>query len=407
MSKKDYYDLLGVTKSASADDLKKAYRKLAMKYHPDKNPGDKESEKKFKEINEAYDVLKDPDKKAAYDRYGHAAFEQGGGQGGFNPGGFGGGFDFSGGFGGANFADIIDEVFGEFSGQGRRGQSQQRDAALRGNDIRYNLEITLEEAFTGLTSTLRFSAPCPCTSCNGSGAEGGAAPVQCKTCHGRGKLRFQQGFFTVERTCSACQGVGQSIDKPCRPCSGTGRMKKERTIEVKIPAGVDEGTRIRLGGDGEAGLRGGPSGDLYVFIHIKPHRFFKRHEHDIACKVPIPMTTAALGGEVEVPSIEGAAVKIKIPAGTQSNHQFRLKGKGMSLLRSTSRGDMYVETIVETPVNLTKRQKELLEEFEKGDEEHASSPQSAGFFSKVKDFFDDLSGATPKGKNKTSSKKEK
>ncbi len=403
MSKEDYYALLGLTKNASADDLKKAYRKLAMKYHPDKNPGDKEAERKFKEINEAYDVLKDPDKKAAYDRYGHAAFEQGHGAstgGGFNPGGFGaGGFDFSGGFSGTHFADIIDEVFGEFSGHGRKGQ--QRETTLRGNDIRYNLEITLEEAFKGLNSTLRFSALSQCTSCKGSGAEGGAAPSQCKACHGRGKLRFQQGFFTIERTCSTCQGSGQSIDKPCRPCATTGRTKKERKLEVKVPAGVDEGTRIRLGGEGEAGTRGGPSGDLYVFIHIKPHRFFKRSEHDISCKVPIPMTTAALGGEIDVPSIDGAAVKIKIPAGTQSGHQFRLKGKGMTILRSNTHGDMYVEAVVETPVNLSKKQKDILEEFEKADKDHSSSPQSAGFFGKVKEFFDDLGGNSSRDKGKS------
>lgn len=403
MSKKDYYDVLGAPKTASADELKKAYRKLAMKYHPDKNPGDKESEKKFKELNEAYDVLKDADKRAAYDRFGHAAFEQGGGgQGGFNPGGFGGGFDFNGGgFGGANFSDIIDEVFGEFSGQGR---SRQKEASLRGNDMRYNLEISLEDAFRGMTAPLRFSAPAPCAQCKGTGAEGGAAPTSCKPCQGRGKLRFQQGFFTIERTCSTCQGSGQSIDKPCRPCSGSGRTKKERTLEVKIPSGVDEGTRIRLSGEGEAGLRGGSAGDLYVFIHVKPHRFFKRKEHDIHCKVPITMTTAALGGEVDVPSIEGTAVKIKIPAGTQGGHQFRLKQKGMSILRAATRGDMYVEVLVETPVNLSKRQKELLEEFAQNDDTSTSSPQSSGFFGKVKEFFDDL-GGSPSPSHKKGSKK--
>ncbi len=392
MSKKDYYELLGVSKAASADELKKAYRKLAMKYHPDKNPGDKEAEKKFKEINEAYEVLKDPDKKAAYDRYGHAAFEQGmGGGGGFNPGGFGaGGFDFTGAGFGSHFSDIIDEVFGGFGGGSQRsGQSSQR-----GNDIRYNLEITLEEAFRGITKNIRFHVPSACSPCKGSGSEGGSSATTCKTCQGRGKLRFQQGFFTVERTCSACGGAGSTIDKPCKTCSGSGRVRKEKNLEVKIPGGVDEGTRIRLSGEGEAGLRGGPHGDLYVFVHVKSHRFFKRDEHDIHCKVPIPMTKAALGGEVEVPSIDGSAVNIKIPSGTQGGHQFRLKGKGMSILRSQSRGDMYIEAVVETPMNLSKKQKELLEQFEKESKGDSTSPQSAGFFKKVKDFFDDL------GKNK-------
>lgn len=386
MSKKDYYELLGVTQSASADELKKAYRKMAMKYHPDKNPGDKESEKKFKEINEAYEVLKDADKKAAYDRYGHAAFEQGGGGGGFNPGGFGaGGFDFGGGFGG-NFSDIIDEVFGGFSGGGHRSaQSSQR-----GNDIRYNLDITLEEAFKGISKNISFHVPTACSPCKGTGSEGGTSAKQCKTCNGRGKLRFQQGFFTVERSCSACGGVGSTIEKPCKTCTGSGRVRKEKKLEVKIPAGVDEGTRIRLSGEGEAGLRGGPSGDLYVFLHVKPHRFFKRDEHDIYCKVPIPMTKAALGGEIEVPSIDGSAVSIKIPAGTQGGHQFRLKARGMSILRANNRGDMYIEAAVETPMNLSKKQKELLEQFEKESKGDSTSPQSAGFFSKVKDFFDDL-----------------
>lgn len=396
MNKKDYYELLGVSKNDSPDVLKKAYRKLAMKYHPDKNPGDKEAEQKFKDISEAYDVLKDADKKAAYDRYGHAAFEGGGAGGGFHPGG---GFDFHGGFQGADFADIIDEVFGNFSGRGR-GAGETRAANMRGNDIRYNLDITLEEAFAGSTAHLKFAAPTRCTSCKGTGAEGGAAPTVCNACQGRGKLRFQQGFFTIERTCSTCQGSGQSIDKPCKSCSGAGRVKKDRSLEVKIPNGVDEGTRIRVSGEGEAGIRGGPSGDLYVFVHVKPHRFFKRHEHDIMCKVPLPMTIAALGGEIEVPSLEGEPVMIKIPAGTQAGHKFRLKGKGMSVLRSTRRGDLYVEAMVETPKNLSKRQRELLEAFAHEDTDQHNSPESEGFFKKVKDFFEDMSGGSHSGDDK-------
>ena len=383
MSKKDYYELLGVSKDVSADELKKTYRKLAMKYHPDKNPGDKEAEKKFKEISEAYEVLKDPEKKAAYDRYGHAAFDQSAGTG-YGQGG-GGGFDFSSGFG-SHFSDIIDEMFGGFGGGG--GRSSQ--SSQRGSDVRYNLEISLEEAFRGVTKNIHFHVPSQCGSCKGSGAEGGGKASPCKTCQGRGKVRFQQGFFTVERTCSTCGGAGSTIDKPCKTCTGSGRVRRDKNLEVKIPAGVDEGTRIRLSGEGEAGVRGGPPGDLYVFLHIKPHKFFKRDEHDIHCRVPITMTKAALGGEIEVPSLDGTAVSVKIPSGTQAGHQFRLKGKGMSILRQNNRGDMYIETVVETPVNLSKKQKELLEQFEKESKGASTSPESTGFFSKVKDFFEDL-----------------
>lgn len=405
MNKKDYYELLGVQKNDTPDAIKKAYRKLAMKYHPDKNPGNKEAEQTFKDISEAYDVLKDADKKAAYDRYGHAAFQNGHGGdagGGFHPGGF----DFSGGFQGADFADIIEEVFGDFSGRGGGGSS--REANMRGNDIRYNLEMTLEEAFTGITAPLKFMAPSRCAPCKGTGSDGGEQPAMCEACHGRGKLRFQQGFFTIERTCSTCQGSGQSIKNPCKACSGSGRVKKNRTLDVKIPAGVDEGTRIRVSGEGEAGVRGGSAGDLYVFVHIKPHRFFKRHEHDIMCKVPIPMTIAALGGEIDVPSLEGSAVTIKIPSGTQSGHKFRLKGKGMSVLRAARRGDMYVEAMVETPKNLTKRQKELLEAFAEEDETtHHNSPESEGFFKKVKDFFEEMSGGASDEKESGKKKNKK
>jgi molecular chaperone DnaJ len=379
MAKKDYYELLGVSRSASADELKKAYRKLAMKYHPDRNPNDKESAEKFREINEAYDVLKDEQKRSAYDRFGHAAFEQGGGS---RPGSGGFGFDFSG-----SFADIFDEMFGDFAGMRR-----SPEANMRGSDIRYNMEVSLEEAFSGTTTKIKYLTGVACDSCKGTGSENGAPPISCSMCHGRGKIRAQQGFFTIERTCPQCHGMGQSIEKPCRPCTGTGRVRREKTIEVKIPAGVDDGTRIRVAGAGEAGMRGGASGDLYVFISVRPHKLFRREGADIYCKVPIPMTTAALGGEIEVHTIDGSRTKVKIPGGTQSNHQFRLKGKGMSMIRGSMRGDMYIEVIVETPVNLTRKQKELLEEFEKISKHESTNPQSDGFFSKMRELWADLSG---------------
>lgn len=382
MTKKDYYELLGVDRSATEDDLKKAYRKLAMKYHPDRNPGDKSAEEKFRQISEAYDVLKDPQKKAAYDRFGHSAFDQSGG-GGFRPGGGQGfGFDFT-----SNFADIIDEMFGGFSGGG-----QAAEANLRGSDIRYNLEITLEDAFSGKTAHLKYTTAASCTPCKGTGSETAAAPVSCPFCHGRGRVRAQQGFFTIERTCPSCQGVGQMIEKPCKSCSGTGRSRREKTLDVKIPSGVDDGTRIRVSGGGEAGMRGSASGDLYVFITVKPHRIFKRENADIHCRIPIPMTIAALGGEIEAPTIDGTRAKVKIPAGTQSGSQFRLRGKGMSVMRSSSRGDMYIEAAIETPVNLSKRQRELLEEFDRQSKPESTNPESAGFFSKVKDLWNDLGG---------------
>lgn len=379
MAKKDYYEVLGLGKSASADELKKAYRKLAMQYHPDRNPDDKKAEEKFRELSEAYDVLKDDQKRAAYDRFGHGAFEGGmgggGGHHGFNHGGFGA----------ANFADIIDEMFGDFTGGGRQAQ-----ANTRGSDIRYNLSMTLEDAFHGKVEKLKYQTFMSCESCHGSGGENGAAPIKCSACQGRGKVRAQQGFFTIERTCPTCQGMGQTIDKPCKPCSGAGRVRREKTVDVKIPSGVDDGTRIRVSGGGESGMRGGETGDLYVFVSLVPHKLFQRDHADIHCRTPIPMTTAALGGEVEVPTIDGGRAKIKIPAGTQSGHQFRLRGKGMSALRSSVRGDMYIEAAIETPRNLSKRQKELLEEFAQGGENESNNPESAGFFGKVKEFWGDL-----------------
>lgn len=373
--KQDYYELLGVSRTSTAEEMKKAYRKLAMQYHPDRNPGNKEAEAKFKEISEAYDVLRDDQKRAAYDRFGHQAFENGGG--GPHPGAGGFGFDF---------ADIIDEMFAGMGG-GRRSA----EVNLRGSDIRYNAEITLEEAFNGSNPRVKYMTAVSCDTCRGSGGEGGASAVTCTTCQGRGKIRTQQGFFTIERPCHTCQGIGQTIEKPCKSCQGTGRVRREKTLDVKIPPGVEDGTRIRVAAAGEAGVRGGEPGDLYVFVSIKPHRFFQRNGADIHCRIPIAMTMAALGGEIEVPTIDGTRTKLKIPSGTQGGHQFRLRGKGMNIFRrSGARGDMYVEVLVETPVNLTKRQQEILKEFESDSKQESTSPQSAGFFSKMKDFWEDL-----------------
>ena len=374
-SKQDYYDLLGVGRDADPETIKKAYRKLAMQLHPDRNPGDGDCEHKFKEINEAYDVLKDEEKRAAYDRFGHAAFENGGGRGASDFG-----FNFS-----SGFADIFDEMFGEFTG-GRRGGN----AASRGADLRYNLEITLEEAYQGKQATIRVPNSVACEECTGSGAAKGSKPVACPTCHGRGKVRAQQGFFTIERTCPACHGVGRIIENPCRSCQGQGRVRREKTLSVNIPAGVEDGTRIRLSGEGEAGLRNGPPGDLYIFLSITPHRFFQRDGANIYCRVPISMVTAALGGTFEVPCVDGTRAKVNVPAGTQSGHQFRLKGKGMSVMRTNQRGEMYIQAAVETPVNLTKKQRELLSEFDKSGKRDETSPESEGFFSKVKELWDDL-----------------
>jgi molecular chaperone DnaJ len=374
MAKQDFYEILGVSKSASPDELKTAYRKLAMKHHPDRNPGDKSAEQKFKEISEAYDILKDDQKRAAYDRFGHAAFEQGGGRG---PGDFG----FSGGF-----ADIFDEMFGEFMGGGRRGQG----GPSRGSDLRYNLEISLEDSFRGKQTTVRVQTLVACDQCKGSGAEAGSKPIACPTCHGRGRVRVQQGFFTVERTCTACQGAGRVIDNPCRACAGQGRARREKTLSVNIPPGVEDGTRIRLAGEGEVGIRGASSGDLYIFITVVPHRIFQREGANIFCRVPISITTAALGGTIEVPTVDGSRARVTVPAGTQSGHQFRLKSKGMTVLRSPARGDMFIEAILETPVNLNKRQQELLREFEKAGENRGTHPESEGFFARVKEFFEDL-----------------
>ncbi len=374
MEKRDYYEVLGVDRGADADAVKKAYRKLAMQFHPDRNPGDTEAEARFKEAAEAYEVLKDKSKKAAYDRFGHAAFEAAG-----RPGGAGG-FDFA-----SGFSDIFDEVFGDFMG-GRPG----RRNAGRGADLRYNLEISLEDAFHGHSVEIRVPTSISCDDCKGSGAEGGARPTACGTCGGHGKVRSQQGFFTIERTCPVCGGHGQVIDKPCKSCGGQGRVHKEKTLSVAIPAGVDDGTRIRLANEGEAGVRGAPAGDLYIFLQIRPHDLFEREGSDIFCRVPIPMVTAALGGTVDVPTIDGTAAKVSVPEGAQTGQQFRLRGKGMSVLNGKGRGDMYIETTVETPVHLTRKQKELLRDFDSAGGSRTHSPQSEGFFSRVKEFWEDL-----------------
>ncbi|MCE3232822.1 MAG: dnaJ [Rickettsiaceae bacterium] len=381
MSKQDYYKLLGAEKNATADELKKAYRKLAMQYHPDRNPGNKEAEEKFKEISEAYDVLKDEQKRAAYDRYGHAAFEQGmgGGRGGFG----GGGFDP-----GANFSDIFGDLFGDFMGGGR-GAGNARSAKTRGSDLRYNLEVTLGEAFSGKQQKIQFTTAATCDGCSGNGSQDGSAPVNCTTCGGVGKIRMQQGFFTVERTCTTCGGMGKTIKNPCHRCGGEGRLRKEKTLSVNIPAGVEEGTRIRLGGEGEVGLRGGEAGDLYIFVTIKDHDFFIREGNDIHCRVPIKMTTAALGGTVEVPVIDGTRAKVTIPEGTQSDDKFRLKDKGMSIMRSNRRGDMYIHVTVEIPVKLAKKQRDLLKEFDEL-EGRGANPRVEKFMNKVKEIWADL-----------------
>ena len=376
MAKQDFYDLLGVAKSADADELKRAYRKLAMQFHPDRNPGDKSAEQKFKDISEAYDVLKDDQKRAAYDRFGHAAFENGS----RGPGDSG----FAGGSSGG-FADIFEEMFGAMGG-GRRAQN----GPSRGSDLRYNLEVSLEEAFRGKQTTIRVATFVHCDTCKGNGAEPGSRPVTCRTCQGHGRVRAQQGFFTIERTCPTCQGSGQTIDKPCKACGGQGRVRREKTLSVNIPSGVEDGTRIRLAGEGEVGVHGAAPGDLYIFVGIAAHAIFQRDGANIFCRVPIPFTSAALGGTIEVPTVEGSRSRVTVPPGTQSGHQFRLRSKGMTVLRSPVRGDMYIHAIVETPVNLTKRQQELLREFEKAGETGKTNPESEGFFARVKEFFEDL-----------------
>jgi molecular chaperone DnaJ len=376
MAKRDYYEVLGVGRGASEAELKAAFRKLAMKYHPDRNPTDKQCEHRFKEINEAYDVLKDGNKRAAYDRFGHAAFEHGG------PGGASGfGADF-----GTTFADIFEGIFGM---AGARGRPSGRE---RGADLRYNMEIGLEEAFAGKAAQIRIPTSVTCEACSGSGARSGTKPKACPMCAGHGKIRHSQGFFTLERTCPNCQGRGQVIDNPCGSCAGSGRVTRERMLSVNIPSGVEDGTRIRLAGEGEAGVRGGPAGDLYIFLSIGAHPFFQREGADLHCRVPVSMVTAALGGDFEVPTIDGGKTRVKVPEGTQSGCRFRLQGKGMPVLRARQTGDMYVQVAVETPQNLSKKQRELLAEFDRLSSEE-TQPEASGFFGKVKEFLDGLSAS--------------
>ncbi|MGB8278792.1 MAG: molecular chaperone DnaJ [Methylovirgula sp.] len=370
--RRDFYEVLGVSRTCTDSEMKAAFRKAAMAYHPDRNPDDAEAEHKFKEVNEAYQILSDTQKRAAYDRYGHAAFDGGGGA--------------SEGFG-ASMADIFDDLFGDM--MGRRGG--RNGGATRGSDLRYNLEVTLEEAYTGKTANLTLPSSIVCESCSGSGAKAGAKPRACPTCGGYGRVRAQQGFFSIERTCPHCQGQGEIIDNPCSVCSGSGRVTRERNLAVNVPAGVEDGTRIRLAGEGEAGLRGGPQGDLYIFIAMKPHPFFQRDGADLFCRVPISMVQAALGGEVAVRTVDGGEAKVKMPEGTQSGKQFKVRSKGMPVLRSRDVGDLYIQVTVETPQNLTKRQRELLTEFE-ALSSTTTHPEASGFFAKMKDFFENLSG---------------
>lgn len=374
----NYYEILGISQNATDNEIKKAFRKKAMEYHPDRNKGDKKAEEKFKEINEAYETLKDPQKKAAYDRYGHDAYKQAASGEGHS--GFSQGFNFNfGAGGGASFTDIFEEFF---NATGSSERAERMD--MRGNDLRFDTSITLEEAFKGKDLEINIKSHVKCDTCKGTGSEGGQQPKLCPSCRGTGRMRFSQGFFTVERTCNACNGTGHIIEKSCKDCRGSGRVMKSRTLKVNIPAGIAHGAKIRLSGEGEAGIRNGRAGDLYIFVSIKPHSLFKRENNVIHCDVPVSFVQATLGGEIEVPTIDGSKAVVKIPAGTQSGQILKLRSKGMSILRSTMRGDMFIHAIVETPTNLTARQKELLEEFAK---EQNTQPKSEGFFAKVKDFL--------------------
>ena len=374
MDKQDYYELLDVPRDASDRDIKKAYRRLAMKYHPDRNPDDKDAELKFKEINEAYEVLSDAQKKAAYDQFGHAGVN---GQGGMGGGGFEGGF-----------GDIFGDVFGDIFGGG--GGSRRRSSVRRGADLRYNLDLSLEEAVRGCEKTLKVPTYVSCETCDGSGAKPGTSAKTCGTCGGAGQVRMQQGFFAVQQTCPSCRGEGKVISDPCGTCHGQGRTQKTKTLQVKIPAGVDTGDRIRLGGEGEAGAHGGPAGDLYVQVSVKDHPIFERDGAHLYCEVPISIVDAALGGELDVPTLDGR-VKLKIPAETQTGKMFRLRGKGIKPVRGGSLGDLMVKVVVETPVSLTARQKELLQEFQTETEQHQKhGPKKHGFFDTVKKFFEDM-----------------
>jgi molecular chaperone DnaJ len=382
MARRCFYEILSVERTASGGDIKTAFRKQAMQCHPDRHPGDKNAEHRFKEVNEAYEILKDPDKRAAYDRFGHAAFEHGMGG---AAAGFGTEF-------GTTFSDLFEGIFGMASGRGTgRGTGRERGA-----DLRYNMEIALQEAYVGKNAQIRIPTSVTCEACSGSGAKAGTKPKTCPTCGGHGRVRHAQGFFTLERTCPNCHGRGQSIDSPCASCAGSGRVTRERILSVNIPAGVEDGTRIRLAGEGEAGVRGGPAGDLYIFLSIGSHPFFQREGADLHCRVPVSMVTAAMGGDFEVPTIDGGKTKVKVPEGTQSGRRFRLQGKGMPVLRARQSGDMYVQVVVETPQKLTKKQRDLLVEFDRlsSTETH---PESAGFLGKVKEFLDALGGRASSG----------
>ena len=376
MSKQDYYEVLGVSRDASASDLKKAYRKLALQYHPDKNSGNIEAEKRFKTINEAYNVLSDPQKKSAYDQFGHDAVNQGAG----GPEGFSGG----------SFSDISDisDIFDEFfssSGRRRRGTRVNR-----GNDLRYDIEITLSESYTGKKTTIPVPTYITCDSCKGSGDSSNSGHIECGTCQGRGTVRAQQGFFMIEKTCTRCSGSGQVIENPCTDCTGSGRVKKEKILSVDIPKGIDDGNQIRLSGQGEAGLNGGPAGDLYLFVSVASHEIFHRKENDIHCQIIISMATACLGGIIPIPTPDGKKASLKIPGSTQTGDQFRLRNKGMPIMNQENFGDMYAHASVETPKNLTKKQKDLLKEFENISDDRTTQPDSVTFFSKVKEIFKDL-----------------
>lgn len=378
MSKLDYYQLLGVDRNASADDIKKAFRKLAMQYHPDRNKDNKDAEHKFKEINEAYEVLKDPQKRAQYDRVGHSAFQ--GGAGGF--GGGAGGFDFND-FG--EFSDIFSNIFGDFMG-GRAGDAAKEGFEKKGSDLRYDMRISLSDAYTGIAKDIQYQAYTACDTCDGKGYNKPEDVITCPECNGKGRIRMQQGFFMVETGCKRCGASGKIIKNPCSKCSGSGRVRKDRKISVQIPPGVEEGTKIRIASEGEAGIHGGRPGDLYIFVSVEKHPFFERRDNDIHCAVPIKIEAAALGGEIEIPAIDGSAIKVTIPEGAQTGMHLRLKGKGMPLLKSKSYGDMIIHLKVETPKNLTKKQKELLKEFAK-EENHGSNPECEGFLKSIKKFF--------------------
>jgi len=375
MSKRDYYEVLGVNKSAKKEEIKKAYRKLALKFHPDKNKGDKAAEEKFKEASEAYHVLSDEKRKANYDQFGHAAF-QGGGQGGF------GNFDFS-----SSFSDIFEDVFGDFGDFGFGGARSGRSRTInRGSDLRYDISIELNDAFSGTEKKISYTTYKKCKTCSGSGAKPGSKPTSCSYCNGQGKVRSSQGFFTIQQTCPECSGEGEKISSPCSSCTGIGKTQSNESVSVKIPKGVDDGTRIRLAGKGEAGTKGGSNGDLYLFISVEPHNIFKRSEENLYYELPISIADAALGTTVEVPSIDGGKTKIKIPSGTQSGKQLRLKGKGMPILRRNIIGDLYIRIVTEVPTSLTKKQKELLVEF-KTLEDTKSNPLIKNFFEKAKRFW--------------------